>query len=143
MVERVDVGLDKSRLYPLILVDVAGEITGTTRLHKLMFILQQEYQVPILQKFIKYHYGPFSSELREDMNFFIENGLIEQYSEDLGEDMDGFPVNRTNYRISNKGKEIVVKSFSNEERKPFMKVVDEWGSKPLKELIKHAKSLIS
>lgn len=141
MPEKVEVSLDKSKLYPLLLVDIAKKLEGTTRLHKMMFILKQEYNVPISQRFIKYHYGPFSSELRDDINFFVENELIEQTVVALGVDADGYPMLRTTYTISRKGKETVEKCFSSKETEAFQKVVERWNAKPLTEVIKHAKSL--
>jgi len=137
-----DVSISKKKLYPLLLLASASEIDGTTRFHKLMFILKQEYGVPIDQKFIKYHYGPFSSDLRDDINFFVENGFVDQKSEFLGEDGNGFPVIKTTYCLSEKGNKIASEAFDDTEKGKFAEVVSKWKNASLKDVIAHAKSLL-
>ncbi len=144
MQEVANIQFSKRELYPLLLLKTLGFVEGTTRFHKLMFILKNEFNIAINQKFIKYHYGPFSSELREDINYFLKKGLISEHTEYLGEGVNGFPVIKRKYTLSKAG-EIVLGEieFSKEELDAFQKVAKDWASAPLQDVIKHAKSLLS
>ncbi|MBU2100249.1 hypothetical protein KKG83_06000 [Candidatus Micrarchaeota archaeon] len=142
MTKGIEISISKRKLYSLFLLNLMKEIEGTTRFHKLMFILKQEHNIPIDYKFIKYHYGPFSSELREDINFFTEQNFMNSNSLFIGEDEKGYPIIKTTYKISNKGKKIFEKQFAKKEEKElFIKAISKWGKAPLNKLIAHAKSL--
>jgi len=144
MSSEVQISIPKRRLYPLLLLSLTNKLEGTTRFHKLMFILKQEYEVPVEQNFIKYHYGPFSSDLRENLNTFIEYGFIEKKSDLVAKSgANGFPIINTTYKITEKGKKLIEEYFTNKaENAVFQKVFSDWGNKPLKNVIAHAKALI-
>ena len=59
-------------------------IEGRTRLQKMLFLLQQEYNSCDFQyQFHAYDYGPYSSTLQFDIDELIQQGLLKESTEGL------------------------------------------------------------
>ncbi|MFF2479939.1 hypothetical protein [Paenibacillus sp. NPDC058071] len=69
-----------NRLLLLRLIQLAGVVNGATRLQKLIFKAEsigRDQNIPTFNyRFIRWHYGPYSEELKSDLNFLIINKLI-------------------------------------------------------------------
>lgn len=72
------------RLIPLVVAHARDEapIDGRTRLHKMVFVVQQELlesgavQSEHLYEFFPYDYGPFSKELADDIDRMLDDDLL-------------------------------------------------------------------
>jgi hypothetical protein len=53
------------------------EITGRTRLQKLLFLMAQHLQPRIATRFEAYNFGPFDEFVSQDVEFLREEGLVE------------------------------------------------------------------
>jgi uncharacterized protein YwgA len=54
-----------------------GSWAGEIHLQKAVYLLQEITEVPLGYPFILYHFGPFSFELREELNRMRAGGLLE------------------------------------------------------------------
>lgn len=65
--------------------DEDGRISGRTRLQKLVFLAQKEFDDPLGSEFefYPYHYGPFSKELLDIVEDLEEKGYISEKQVDL------------------------------------------------------------
>jgi len=58
---------------------------GKTVLQKLVYILQEVFQVPVGYDYILYNYGPYCAELADDLMFFASlDGVKVEWSDGLG-----------------------------------------------------------
>lgn len=57
-----------------------GKGCGETHLQKTIFFLQELYKIPFNLKYIRYMYGPFSFELREDLYEMVADFLLKRES---------------------------------------------------------------
>jgi len=53
-------------------------IYGRTYLQKFFFLMDREKKINYDLNFIKYHYGPFSRELRDRLKFLVKEKLIKE-----------------------------------------------------------------
>lgn len=66
------------------LKDVSPQF-GKTVLQKLVYILQEIYNVPCEYDYILYNYGPYSGDLSEDLSFFASMGGVKvEWSQSMG-----------------------------------------------------------
>lgn len=91
-----------NRLLLMRLIYLSKGVKGRTRLQKLVF--ETETKIRSLgstdtfnYKFIRWHYGPYSNEIMEDIEFLLKKELIKQ--------TDNI------YKISPKGKEYLEKTW--------------------------------
>ncbi len=69
---------DRGKWILALLHGVGGKIRGSTRLEKLLFLLKHEYEIRGLPyEFTPYLYGPFSSDVHEDVVGLQKAGFIE------------------------------------------------------------------
>lgn len=71
---------------PGVNIDPNESIIGRTRIIKMMFLFKEEIKSPFLKddsiedidcpEFLAWKYGPFSKEIYNDLEFFINNGYI-------------------------------------------------------------------
>src|SRR5437867_998970 len=54
-----------------------GSWAGEMHLQKAVYLLQEVTDVPLGYAFVLYHYGPFSFELREELNRMRADGLLD------------------------------------------------------------------
>lgn len=76
---KVEIAEDEPRKWILVLLHYLGEIKGSTRLEKLLFLLKEKYGMvgKSFYKFEPYYFGPFSVQILEDVTMLRDMGLIE------------------------------------------------------------------
>ncbi|USK48850.1 hypothetical protein LIT38_20285 [Bacillus sp. CMF12] len=70
-----------NRILLMRLIELSNGILGKTRLQKLVFETEARTRRSgntntFNYKFIRWHYGPYSKELKNDMEFLINQGLV-------------------------------------------------------------------
>lgn len=129
-------------MLPLALLHAAEEhqLEGRTRFQKLIFLMQKEGNLDDLEptdtyRFEAYDYGPFSSDLYDDLDDHIERGLIDDSMEELDEE----DIVKYEYRLEQVGEEYVEEELSDTEFERIVKearrIVRQYGDMPLPELI--------
>ncbi|UUZ84043.1 hypothetical protein LJK88_09925 [Paenibacillus sp. P26] len=70
-----------NKLLLLRLIQLANGVNGATRLQKMVFkaesLGRDDSNATFNYKFIRWHYGPYSEELKDDLQFLIRNNLVE------------------------------------------------------------------
>lgn len=126
----------KDLLIPLHLISLAeGSFSGKTRLQKLVFLGQEEYDGDYDFKFSSAPLGPLSHKLLNAVDEAIDFGFIKRQKETTH---FGFPVFR--YSVTNDGKNIlefgIDKSLlSSKTIKANEKVMAEYGGMPYVQLL--------
>ena len=126
----------------LMVIDASGEIRGRTRLQKTMFLLKEEYKMPITLHFEPYFYGPYSEELTYDLETLKAFKVIEEERVRINDYYE------YRYKLTPKGKQILTKLLnSNQNLRKLhedIKVhVKELNKIPLKDLVAKAKALLA
>jgi len=85
----------------LIVLHYCGEIWGRTRFQKIIFLLQERFEIKFSYRFIPYHYGPYSKDLQFDIDLLHFAGAIQV------ELRDGTPYM---YSLAQKGIELAQKA---------------------------------
>ena len=109
--------------------EVNETIKGRTRIIKMMFLFKEEIQKDFLKnknveivtfpEFKAYNYGPFSKEIYDDIEFFINNGFIEDSSSDENTsefEIDEYEVWIDDFLFDDE-KDMILGSYSEEEFK--------------------------
>ena len=99
---------------------------GKTFVMKMVFILQQIYKVDMGYDFNIYTYGPYSSEVTEDVEYLIHYNALDVYEKDYG-GFVGYELEIAN----EKSKEITI---SPEDEEKLKKALDIFGDKKVKDL---------
>jgi uncharacterized protein YwgA len=60
-----------------LLYTMGGKIRGRLRFQKLMFLLKHEHEINLPYGFIPYMYGPYSTDISEDLAALAGEGLLE------------------------------------------------------------------
>ncbi len=60
------------------LIEKCGSISGRKRLQKLVFISKEKHNVPFEYNFILHLFGPYSSDLQNDLSFLVDIGFIKE-----------------------------------------------------------------
>ena len=96
-------------LLPLALLQAneREEIEGRTRMQKLVFLIQEEFEnadsrLPGTYTYIPYDYGPFARELYDDLDRLKERGVI---TEERVEMSDG--TYKYNYRLTDEAEDYI------------------------------------
>ncbi|NHN32206.1 type II toxin-antitoxin system antitoxin SocA domain-containing protein [Paenibacillus agricola] len=98
-----------NKLLILNLIEVSGKISGATRLQKLVFLSQTTGtaldQQTFNYKFIKWHYGPYCAEIKEDVKFLEEKRLLNNQGNTLALTKEGeaFLNKARNYTSESEG----------------------------------------
>ncbi len=117
------------------------QINGRTRFQKLIFLMQKEGNLNKLEptdtyRFEPYDYGPFSSDLYDDLDEHIERDLIEDSMEEMDEEED---IVEYKYQLKSEGKDFVKRHISSEEIQEVVqeakRIVHEYENMHLPELI--------
>jgi len=76
---KAEISKDDPKKWILLLLHYLGEIKGSTRLEKLLFLLKEKFEVvdKPFYKFEPYYFGPFSAEILGDVKLLRDMGLIE------------------------------------------------------------------
>lgn len=127
-----------NKLLLLHLFQVAEQgILGTTKLQKIIFVLEASLreQRPIFNyKFIRWHYGPYCSEIQKDIDFLKKKNFIEIKENGTRKE---FYISNHGLNFINKANEILEQLVLREE---FEKVIKKFNSKPLEEVLKEVYS---
>ncbi len=125
-------------------------ITGITRVEKMAFLgLRKPALKPVCDKmkFLPDNFGPFSSSLKDDLEYLKDLGVIEveiadsqspQYDELAQEDGDF--VSPATYRLSSNGLEVARKlwaKFDPREQTELHELKAEYNSWNLDQLVRH------
>jgi len=106
-----EIQIDRKK-WILLLLYLANEIKGTTRLMKYLFLMKKEYEIENEYNFSPYFYGPFSYEVFEDIEKLEKIGLIEIerkiHEPKIAGDWEIFKK----YSLTEKGKEIAEKIYN-------------------------------
>lgn len=120
-------------LFDILLLLKQTNIFGRKRLQKLTYLLQQRGGARMGYKFIPYYYGPYSHELRNDVDLLEALGLVESIGE-----------NPCEFSLTEKGQAFVEhiprEKLKNEEK--IEKFVSKYGLKDTSELVLISKSLM-
>jgi DNA-binding MarR family transcriptional regulator len=125
-----EIPIDRKK-WILLLLYLANEIKGTTRLMKYLFLMKKEFNIDNEYKFIPYLYGPCSFEVFEDIGKLRKIGLIEIDNEIYEPEKAGDWQIITKYKLTEKGKEFSEKIYNelNDENKLKLKKLLEKFSK--------------
>lgn len=131
--------LNKTDLLLLLLATDEGEpVRGKTRLVKLLYITSKKLKgtIPVYE-FRWHHYGPFSNEIVDDLEYLAQQGLI-THSEEVRVSPYGFYIENV-YSITKEGERVLrgkrsSKSFGKASNIAF-KVKEKYNHIPLSMLI--------
>jgi uncharacterized protein len=104
--------MDKREIILLLLKLNQKPIVGTTRLQKLLFLIEKEFNIKVENggfKFEPYKYGPASKELYDDLDFLTLIGYIEKSDDKeklLQLDINNIENYNSNIFLSDKGSSI-------------------------------------
>lgn len=92
--------MDVNSIFPLYVLytDNRESIDGATRFQKLVFLAQEETELPEKYTFRPDRFGPYSVELRRDLETLTEQGYIERYFRE-----NKYGDTRIEYSLSKKG----------------------------------------
>jgi len=93
------------QLLPLALLYANNEqeIHGRTRLQKLVFLMQEEFEdnnLPGTYNYIPYDYGPFAKKLYADLDYLKDRGYIRESTETIEDGKVQY-----NYQLTPEGRE--------------------------------------
>lgn len=125
----------------LLYANEGHQIDGRTRFQKLIFLMQMEGNLDDLEptetyRFEPYDYGPFSSTLYDDLDYLIEEGLINDSMEELDEEED---IVKYEYQLEPEGREFIDDQLPDSELERIVneaeRILQEYSDVRLPELI--------
>lgn len=136
--------LEGPRRWILLLLYVLGEVKGSTRLEKLLFLLKEEFKVvgEDFYHFTPYLFGPFSPEALNDARLLRDAGLIEIKEETFDIPLlSDWIIIRKSYRLTRAGMEVAKRLFEDlkeraELREVFRKL-QHYNTQPLNVLLNY------
>lgn len=131
--------LSVNQLYVLKLLEIAGKIDGKTKLQKLMFLAETERGAPTTYKFEKYHYGPFSFELSDDLDALAKTGFVSEEKNGYGSS-DGNLMIKCTFSLTQDGKKELKENEAVLDAngiKIFEEVTKRWNNTPLDSILKY------
>ena len=124
-----------SRLFPVALMYVGGDgVDGATRMQKLVFLGQEEFEIPEKYDYEPGPFGPYSSELEYQLSQLANKGLVEvsPVRNEVGNE-------KHVYRLTDSGILLGKKMASSDELRPYLdiaeEVLSEYGDRPLGRLL--------
>ncbi len=72
---------DSRKWFLIELLSCLGKIKGITKLQKVVFLGQEELELPKLFQFDEYHYGPYSWDLSDILEDMIITGFVSEKTE--------------------------------------------------------------
>jgi len=124
--------------YVLLLLDSAkGSIEGETKFQKLVFLGQEEFQIPFNFSYKWDNHGPFSGDLRDSLKNLQDTGLI-----DIREESKLSPLNDPYkvriFSLTSKGRKIVRNIILQREiTTKIYNLIEIYGHLPLKDILKY------
>ena len=111
-------------------------IFGAVRFQKLLFLLLEEFKLPLNYTFYKRDMGPHTKELKADLKYLAEVGLIEEEARPTDELNDLFV-----YRITESGKNLLRETnIYKEYIDRFRLLLDSYGYERLDKLLDYVHS---
>lgn len=136
--------LEGPRKWILLLLFVLGQVKGSTRLEKLLFLLKEEFKIvdEYFYHFTPYMFGPFSAEALNDARLLRDARWIEISEETFDTPpLSDWIIIRRSYRLTKAGMEVTKKLFETlNERAELRKVFRElqrYNALPLNLLLNH------
>jgi len=129
----------------LALLYALGQIKGSTKLVKLLFLLGKEGKELIpFYEFNWYKYGPYSNEIIRDARELENLGLVkieEEIFEETARDLEDYTI-RFNYNLTNVGREMAQSVFEElpEETKRCILSLRKYNQAPLSMLLQYVYS---
>ena len=126
--------------YLLLLLDSAkGSIEGETKFQKIVFLGQEEFQIPFNFSYKWDNHGPFSGDLRDSLKNLQDKGLI-----DIREENKISPLNDSYkvriFSLTNDGRKIVrniILKIHGEITTKIHDLIETYGYLPLKDILKY------
>ena len=127
--------MKNKRLFPVALMYVDGTgVDGATRMQKLVFIAQEETEVPEAFEYEPGPFGPYSWELERALDELAGKGVIkiEHVTNEVGNE-------KTIYRLTEIGVRVAKRMIEYDELKHFLDtavdIKDEFGDTRMKHLL--------
>ena len=102
----------------LLAINFIGRVYGRTFIQKLFFLIENELLTDLDLNYIKYHYGPFSRDLRDSLNILVEQNLV-SVSINMSNGNIGYC-----YQLTPKGEEALKNIKTSMDEKTFKKLQD-------------------
>jgi len=134
--------LTTNQLFVLKLLDLAGKIECKTKLQKLMFLAKVEEKVPLTYDFKKYHYGPFSFDLSDDLNALKQTDFINESMTVMGSS-EGSAMVKSVFTLTEDGKKELEENkakLSSEGVSALSITINKWNSSSLDKILKYVYS---
>lgn len=115
----------------LCIIDVSGRLDFRKRLQKLTCLgkYDKEVDYPFSFEFIRYHYGPYSFELKDLMDKLITSGLVEERS-----------VNYIySYSLTDSGKKVLAENSNDLLKNKIKILLDKYKNQSVSQITKEAK----
>lgn len=160
MTEEMVLGADLVLLLvaaPTTVESARGRINGITRLEKLLFLADKEFNVqsgvvePL--QFKAYHYGPYAKEVYEAVELLEEAGLLtetrrsfDEFNVDTGDDMEELEADATEesaverqFILTDNGRTVADALFAANPglREPLSKIKNQYAERSLTSLIRY------
>jgi len=140
--------LDSPKKWILALLYGLGQIKGSTRLEKMLFLLKEEFEIvdEPFYNFTPYLFGPFSPKILEDAKELQQNNLIEVTLEvfestSYPSELSDAVFIRKNYKLTAAGEEIAKKILQELMKRRGVKEalfkLREFDSMPLSNLLNY------
>lgn len=120
----------------LLYTERGESIDGTTRFQKLVFLTQEETEVPQYWEYDPAQYGPFSKQLARDIDSLIDQGFIERQTVH-----NRYNKEKHIYRLTNKGNRVAKKMLSKDAYDGLFdeaaKIKKQFNNIPIQELLRY------
>lgn len=119
-----------------------GYISGRTLIQKLVFLFAKKTELipTIKQSYVPYHYGPYSTLLRDLVNMLVTNGLMKEFCADLGNRKFWYIFQFT--EEGNKKNSEIEKTITGDEKEKIENFLNDYKDKKTQELIVESKKLM-
>ena len=138
--------LENKTINLLFFLKLAKNISGKTKLNKIIFLGKQEEDIDLGFHFEKYNYGPYSFDLTESLNKLEDNEFIEIEMEVLpSSDINGFQSKQFTYKISSKGNDFLSTSASDimknlQTKEKIKQLLKKWNNLSRTKIVEHVYS---
>lgn len=134
--------LTTNQLFVLKLLDLAKRVECKTKFQKIVFLAEVEEKVPLTYNFKKYHYGPFSFDLSDDLNALKQTNFINESITVIGSSEDSAII-KSAFTLTADGKKELVENISKlspEGITALSKAIAKWNSLPLEKVLEYVYS---
>lgn len=134
--------LTTNQLFVLKLLDLAGKVECKTKFQKIVFLAEKEEKAPLTYSFKKYHYGPFSFDLSDDLNALKQVNLISESINVIGSS-EGSAIIKSTFTLTEDGKKELEENtnkLSSEGIKAISQTVEKWNSVSLEKVLEYVYS---